>query len=139
MSHSFYTTLSNLSPSSVWSKASTHLPYHPYPTTHHVSPVSPNQSLQNKVEKQIQLLVHQTYYHSPPSHSLQVRVKPHHRLRKRGLLCELDLLVTHVAADGKAVLDARVEVDLPGLAGLGEEFLGAVTFFGGEDLVGFYV
>lgn len=50
-----------------------------------------------------------------------------------GILCNL---VAHVAADSKAVDNARVEVDLVGLLGGNENLLGLVAALGREDGVG---
>lgn len=47
------------------------------------------------------------------------------------------VLVGKVGTDSEAVADAAVEVDLPVLAGLGEDLLGLVALLGGEDLVNF--
>lgn len=48
------------------------------------------------------------------------------------------VLVAEVGTDSEAVGDAAVEVDLPVLAGLGEDLLGLVALLSGEDLVDFY-
>ena len=45
--------------------------------------------------------------------------------------------VAQVSADGEAVRDATVEVDLPGLAGLYQGVFGLVAELGGENLVDF--
>ena len=71
--------------------------------------------------------------------SLQVVVEPQHSLAESLLLGELEVRVAQVSADGEAVRDATVEVDLPGLAGLDEGVLGLVAELGGENLVDFCI
>ncbi len=66
----------------------------------------------------------------------KVFVEPRHGLQEGLLLGKPLGLDGGVAADGKAVLDLRVEVDLVGLADLLEDLLGAVALLGGEDGVG---
>lgn len=69
---------------------------------------------------------------------LQVLVEPANSLGESLLLGELVVLVAEVGADSEAVSDAAVQVDLPVLAGLGEDILGLVAQLGSEDLVDFY-
>lgn len=64
-------------------------------------------------------------------------IEPSNSLVKGLLLGILLNLLAHVAADSKAVLDARVQVDLVCQAGLLQNLLGLVTLLGGEDAVGF--
>lgn len=71
--------------------------------------------------------------------SLQVVVEPQHSLAESLLLGELEVRVAQVSADGEAVRDATVEVDLPGLAGLDEGVLRFVAELGGENLVDFCI
>lgn len=68
---------------------------------------------------------------------LQVLVEPANSLGESLLLGELVVLVAEVGTDSEAVGDAAVQVDLPVLAGLGEDILGLVAQLGGEDLVDF--
>ena len=75
-----------------------------------------------------------------PLHSwphLQVLVEPGNGLAEGLLLGELEVRVAQVGADGESVGNTAVEVDLPGLTGLAQGFLGLVTELGGEDLVDF--
>lgn len=67
----------------------------------------------------------------------QVLVKPLDSLQKRLLLCPALDPDFRVAPDTEAVLDAREEVDLPGLADLFEYLLGPVSHLVGENGVRF--
>jgi hypothetical protein len=68
---------------------------------------------------------------------LEELVEPLHSLEERSLFCELDVLLADVGADGKAVLDTRVENHLVGDAvHLLEQLLGLVALVFGEDVVG---
>jgi len=67
--------------------------------------------------------------------SQQVVVKPLDCLEECLLLGELDHPVVDITADGKSVLNTRVEIDLVGLAGLLEDPLGLVTILSREDSV----
>jgi hypothetical protein len=68
---------------------------------------------------------------------LEELVEPLHSLEEGSLLCELDVLLADVGADGKAVLDTRVEDHLVGDAvHLLEQLLGLVALVFGEDVVG---
>jgi hypothetical protein len=69
-------------------------------------------------------------------HSNKILVKPDDGLQEGLLLGELLNLDGRVAADGEAVLDARVQVDLVRVARLLEDLLGLVALLGGEDGVG---
>ena len=68
--------------------------------------------------------------------SYQVLVEPGHSLEEGLLLGEGLVPLGQVAADGKAVLDTRVQGDLVGQAGLLEDLLRLVALLGGEDGVG---
>lgn len=59
--------------------------------------------------------------------------KPSHSLEKRLLLGKLLNLDAGVAADSEAVRNARVQVDLEGLARLDEDLLRLVALLGRED------
>lgn len=59
--------------------------------------------------------------------------KPSHSLEKGLLLGKLLNLDAGVAADSEAMRNARVQVDLEGLARLDEDLLGLVALLGGED------
>ena len=74
-----------------------------------------------------------------PGVNLQVLVEPVNSLAKRLFLGELVVLVAEIRANGEPVSDTAVQVDLPVLAGLDEDFLGLVTKLCGEDLIDFCV
>lgn len=59
--------------------------------------------------------------------------EPSHSLEKGLLLGKLFNLDAGVAADSEAVRNARVQVDLEGLARLDEDLLGLVALLGRED------
>lgn len=65
----------------------------------------------------------------------EVLIKPSNGLEKGLLLGKLLPLDLDVAADGKAVLGARVQGDLVGLLGLLEDLLGLVALLRREDFV----
>jgi hypothetical protein len=64
-------------------------------------------------------------------------IKPLHSLQERGFLSIHFALITHIAPDGKAMLDAGIQVDLVGKPEVLEEILGVVALVAGEDGVGF--
>src|SRR4051812_9586562 len=71
---------------------------------------------------------------------LEELVEPLHGLQESSLFGELDVGLADVSADGKSVLDARVEDHLVGDgAHFFEQLLGLVALFFGEDLVGFWL
>jgi len=74
--------------------------------------------------------------HRPFRPLQEVLVEPGDGLQESLLLGKALGLDRGVAADGKAVDDLGVEVDLVGLADLLEDLLGAVALLGGEDGVG---
>lgn len=71
------------------------------------------------------------------TNSKQMRIIPSKRLQKCLVLGKLFYLDVHVTADGKAVDDARVQVNLVWLLGLEQNLLGLVTLVSREDAVRF--
>jgi hypothetical protein len=71
------------------------------------------------------------------NHSLQPLVKPGTGLQEGTLFCVFLLGDAEVAADGKAMLDAAVKIDLVWLLDFLEDDFSLVAFLGWEDLVGF--
>ena len=62
-------------------------------------------------------------------------LKPSHRLQKCGLLRVLDDSIVWICSNGKAMLNARIEVDLVWLANLLQDLLGTMPFFYWEDMI----
>jgi hypothetical protein len=85
-------------------------------------------------------LCHDSYF-APANggnHLLHPLGKPATGLQEGALFCVFLLRDAEVAADGKAVLDAAVEIDLVGLLDFLEDDFGLVAFLGCEDGVGFW-
>lgn len=69
-------------------------------------------------------------------HSYKEVVKPLDGLVEGLLLGKLLVLLGNIATDGETMHDARVQVDLVGLANFLEDLLAAVALLAGEDGIG---
>lgn len=75
----------------------------------------------------------------PKGDYLKVLVEPSHSLSERGLFCKANHRLRDIGTNREAMLDAAEQVNLVGLARLGQDLFRLVTLFRREDRVGLCV